>query len=83
MNDHTKARIIERIEPWIRRELQAVLRDPDPSIIVHFASALFIKRLETENNRQSRQTGVLVEDQVSSLRKFLYDKEDTFWHELR
>ncbi|KAL1209820.1 hypothetical protein V5N11_026403 [Cardamine amara subsp. amara] len=83
VNDHTKTRIIERIEPWIRREFQAVLGDPDPSIIVHFASALFIKRLERENNQQSRQTGMLVEDEVSSLRKFLYDKEDIFWHELR
>lgn len=83
MNDQTKARIIERIEPWIRRELQAVHGDPDPSIIVHFASALFIKRLERENNLQSGQTGMLVEDEVSSLRKFLFDKEDIFWHELR
>lgn len=83
VNDHTKAKITERIEPWIRRELQAVLGDPDPLIIVHFASALFIKRLARENNRQSEQTGMLVEDEVSSLRKFLYDKEDIFWHELR
>lgn len=84
-DDHTKARITERIEPWMRRELQAVLGDPDPSIIVHFASALFIKRLERENNGQSGQGGgILVEDQVSSsLGIFLGDKEDTFWHELR
>ncbi|KAF2605248.1 hypothetical protein F2Q70_00028578 [Brassica cretica] len=69
----------------MRRELQAVLGDPDPSIIVHFASALFIKRLERENNGQSGQGGgILVEDQVSSsLGIFLGDKEDTFWHELR
>ncbi|CAA7052042.1 unnamed protein product [Microthlaspi erraticum] len=77
VNDQAKARIIERIEPWIRREIQAVLGDPDPSIIVHLASALFIKRLEKEKNQQS------VEDEVSSLRKFLFDKEDLFWHELR
>lgn len=83
MNDYTKAKITERIEPWIRRELQAVLGDPDPSVIVHFASALFIKRLERENNRQTGQTGMLVEDEVSSLRKFLSDKVDIFWHELR
>ncbi|KAF3576627.1 hypothetical protein DY000_02035606 [Brassica cretica] len=84
-DDHTKARIIERIEPWMRREVQAVLGDPDPSIIVHFASALFIKRLERENNGQSGQGGgILVEDQVSSsLGIFLGDKEDIFWHELR
>nr|AAC79620.1 putative RING zinc finger protein [Arabidopsis thaliana] len=83
VNDYTKAKITERIEPWIRRELQAVLGDPDPSVIVHFASALFIKRLERENNRQTGQTGMLVEDEVSSLRKFLSDKVDIFWHELR
>uniref|UniRef100_A0A1J3FW70 RING-type E3 ubiquitin transferase n=1 Tax=Noccaea caerulescens TaxID=107243 RepID=A0A1J3FW70_NOCCA len=78
-----KARIIERIEPWIRRELQAVLGDPDPSIIVHLVSALFIKRLEKEKNQQSMETEILVEDEVSFLRKFLFDKEDLFWHELR
>ncbi|KAL9302155.1 putative transcription factor C2H2 family [Arabidopsis thaliana] len=83
VNDYTKAKITERIEPWIRRELQAVLGDPDPSVIVHFASALFIKRLERENNRHTGQTGMLVEDEVSSLRKFLSDKVDIFWHELR
>ncbi|XP_024003774.1 E3 ubiquitin-protein ligase Topors [Eutrema salsugineum] len=83
VDDQTKARVIERIEPWIRRELHAVLGDPDPSIIVHFASALFIKRLERENSRQSGQTGMLVEDEDSSLRRFLFDKEDIFWHELR
>ncbi|CAN8317223.1 unnamed protein product [Cochlearia groenlandica] len=82
-NDHTKAKIIERVEPWIRRELQAVLRDPDPTIIVHFASALFIKRLESENSQQSGQIGIWVEEEASSLRKFLFDKEDIFWHELR
>lgn len=84
-DDHTKARITERIEPWMRREVQAVLGDPDPSIVVHFASALFIKRLERENNGQSGQGGgILVEDQVSSsLGIFLGDKEDIFWHELR
>ncbi|CAH2058758.1 unnamed protein product [Thlaspi arvense] len=83
VNDHAKANLIERIEPWIRRELQAVLGDPDPSIIVHVASALFIKRLARESNQQSVQTGMLAEDEGSSLRKFLYDKEDVFWHELR
>ncbi|KAL0740214.1 hypothetical protein Bca4012_081727 [Brassica carinata] len=85
VNDHTKARITERIEPWMRRELQAVLGDPDPSIIVHFASALFIKRVERENNRQSGQGGgiAMEHESSSSLGMFLGDKEDIFWHELR
>ncbi|CAH8376505.1 unnamed protein product [Eruca vesicaria subsp. sativa] len=88
VNEHTKVRIIERIEPWMRREFQAVLGDPDPSIILHFASALFIKRLERENTPQSGHGGgggiVVEEDQVSSsLGIFLGDEEDIFWHELR
>ncbi|EOA28370.1 hypothetical protein CARUB_v10024575mg [Capsella rubella] len=83
VNDQAKAKIIERIEPWIRRELQVVLGEPDPLIIVHFASTLFIKRLEREDNRQPRQTEMLVEDEVSLLQKFLLDKADIFWHELR
>lgn len=83
MNDQAKEKIMERIEPWIRREVEAVLGDPDPSIVVHLVSALFIKRLEKEKIRQSGEMDVLVEDEVSSLRKFLFDKEDLFWHELR
>ncbi|KAK3003266.1 hypothetical protein RJ639_018878, partial [Escallonia herrerae] len=41
-----KERILRKIEPWIRRELQAILGDPDPSIIVHVATSLFISSLE-------------------------------------
>ncbi|XP_010548929.1 PREDICTED: E3 ubiquitin-protein ligase Topors [Tarenaya hassleriana] len=80
-NDQTKAMILQKIEPWIRRELQVVLRDPDPSIVVHVASSLFIESLERKHDQYSGQTGMPV-DELSSLRKFLHDKVEIFWHEL-
>ncbi|KAH7843627.1 hypothetical protein Vadar_018983 [Vaccinium darrowii] len=38
--------IEKKIEPWFRRELEAILGDPDPSVIVHVASSLFISGLQ-------------------------------------
>ncbi|KAG8480935.1 hypothetical protein CXB51_025618 [Gossypium anomalum] len=34
-NDFEKEKLLQRIEPWIQRELEAILGDPDPSIILH------------------------------------------------
>ena len=71
-----------RIEPWIRRELQAILGDPDPSVIVLVASSLYIATIEKTVRFSSGQldTG----DQfLAELRPFLLDKTNMFWHELR
>ncbi|PON88274.1 Cdk-activating kinase assembly factor [Trema orientale] len=80
-NNGVKARIVARIEPWIRRELQAILGDPDPSVIVHVASSLYIATIEKTVRFSSGQldTG----DQfLAELRPFLLDKTNMFWHEL-
>ncbi|KAL9237680.1 hypothetical protein vseg_012200 [Gypsophila vaccaria] len=82
MNNRDREEVLRRIEPWIRRELQAVLQDPDPTVIVHVATSLYLKRLENK-------TGVVsfCEDSEDSflvpLRPFLGDWTSTFWHELR
>ncbi|KAF9678024.1 hypothetical protein SADUNF_Sadunf08G0168800 [Salix dunnii] len=77
-----KQRILHRIEPWIQRELQAILEDPDPSVIVHVASSLFIASLERRSDVQSDQLGV--EDHfLQPLRRFLHGWTNMFWHELR
>ncbi|XP_059435121.1 uncharacterized protein LOC132168067 isoform X2 [Corylus avellana] len=81
-NIGVKERIVQRIEPWIRREVQAILGDPDPSIIVHVATSLFIASLEKKINVPSEQ--VDVEDNfIAPLHPFLHDRTNMFWHELR
>ncbi|XP_076891724.1 uncharacterized protein LOC143543242 [Bidens hawaiensis] len=65
--------LLKRIEPWIHRELHAVLGDPNPVILVHLVTSLFISSLERthENNHLER------------LQPFLLGRTSTFWHELR
>lgn len=82
INDGVKERILQRIEPWIHRELQALLGDQDPSIIVHVATSLFIASLENEGHVPSGQCDVR-DDLLARLRPFLLHRTDMFWHELR
>ncbi|XP_059632693.1 uncharacterized protein LOC132275253 isoform X2 [Cornus florida] len=80
-NNGVKERIFERIEPWIRRELQALLRDTDSSVIVHVAASLFISSLE---KRQCLPEESGVDDNfLSPLQPFLHERTNMFWHELR
>lgn len=81
-NIGAKERIVLRIGPWIRRELQAILGDPDPSVIVHVASSLFIASLENNINVHSEQLN-FEDESIASLRRFLDDRTSMFWHELR
>ncbi|KAJ7955056.1 E3 ubiquitin-protein ligase Topors isoform X2 [Quillaja saponaria] len=81
-NNGIKEKIQQRIEPWIRRELQAVLGDPDPTIIVHVATSQFIASVEEKANTPPGQLDV--EDRfIAPMRPFLHDKSNMFWHELR
>lgn len=77
-NNGVKERISRRIEPWIRRELQAILEDPDPSIIVHVASSLFFSSLDAPSNQS-----VLEVNHLQPLRPFLHGLTNMFWHELK
>ncbi|KAF1887332.1 hypothetical protein Lal_00040934 [Lupinus albus] len=80
--DALKNEIIQRIEPWIRRELQAVLGDPDPTVIVHVVTSQFIAWLEEKARMPSGQCDI-GDGFIHPLRPFLRDKASTFWHELR
>ncbi|XP_058082959.1 uncharacterized protein LOC131230955 [Magnolia sinica] len=81
-NNDAKEQIQRRLEPWIRRELHAILGDSDPSVIVHLATSLWISSLEEEFKVPSKT--VYMEDKfVQQLRPFLHDQTDMFWHELR
>lgn len=80
-NNGWKQQILQRIEPWIHRELQAILGDPDPSIIVHVVTSIFIKSLEEKLNDRSAQMDE--QNLTAALEPFLHESLDVFWHELR
>lgn len=74
--------ILHRIEPWIQRELQAILQDPDPTIIVHVATSLYLSSIA--NKTEALSTSADDEDGfLAPLRPFLHEWTNLFWHELR
>jgi len=76
-----KARIERRLEPWIHRELEAILGDQDPTVLVHFIFSLWFSRL---GKREENLIPPSNEDEfVQQLQPFLGDKANAFWHELR
>ncbi|XVF62637.1 hypothetical protein PTKIN_Ptkin09bG0024300 [Pterospermum kingtungense] len=81
-NDFEKQRILQRIEPWIRREIEAITGDPDTSIIFHVVSTLFFSKHEGNFDGSSGQLGV-EDDFLAPLKPFLLDRTKMFWHELR
>ncbi|KAI4345456.1 hypothetical protein L6164_012580 [Bauhinia variegata] len=81
-NNAEKEKLLERIKPWIRRELQTILSDPDPSVIVHVATSQYIAWLEEKAKSPSQQLDVQ-DSFMSPLCRFLHDKTSIFWHELR
>ncbi|XP_051128033.1 uncharacterized protein LOC127249328 [Andrographis paniculata] len=79
-NDGGQERILRKIEPWIRRELQAILGDPDPTVIVHVVTSIFILIYK---KKQESFLGQIEDDYLAPLRRFLGDQTELFWHELR
>ncbi|KAI3692417.1 hypothetical protein L6452_32232 [Arctium lappa] len=77
-----RERLLQRIEPWIHRELQAVLGDPDPAILVHLVTSLFVSSLEETHKVPSGPSGV-ENNYLEPLQPFLFERTSTFWHELR
>lgn len=79
-----KERILQKIEPWIERELKAITSDPDPSILVHVATSIYIAAIETKQNSSGHSGRALVEDNyLEALQPFLLERTSMFWHELR
>lgn len=82
MNNDAKERIQQRVEPWIKRELQAILGDSDPSVIIHLATSLWILSVEEKLKHPSRSS--CEEDKfIRQLKPFLLEQAEMFWHELR
>ncbi|XP_057956860.1 uncharacterized protein LOC131150266 [Malania oleifera] len=77
-----KERLLCRIEPWVRRELQAILGDPDPSVIVHVTTSHFISHLEKKFTTSSAHCDG-DNYHLAPLRPFLQEWTGMFWHELR
>ena len=81
-NNGIKERILQRIEPWIQRELQAILGNSDPSIIVRVATSIYISSLEEKVNVSSGQPD-MGDNFLAPLQPFLLERTNMFWHELR
>ncbi|XP_068659868.1 uncharacterized protein [Aristolochia californica] len=81
-NNDVKRGVHQRIEPWIQRELKAILDDSDPSLIVQLTSSLWILSLEERHGPQSGNA-LGVDKILQQLRPFLLNRTDQFWHELR
>lgn len=77
-----KERVQQKLEPWIRRELQAILDDPDPTVIVHVATSLYISSLQEKCSSTSEVSRVKT-DYFAQLHPFLHEWTELFWHELR
>lgn len=79
-----KERLLLKIEPWIQRELRAITSDPDPSILMHVATSIYIAAVERKQRSSEHSGRVLVEDNyLEPLRPFLLERTSMFWHELR
>ncbi|XP_050374675.1 uncharacterized protein LOC126792253 [Argentina anserina] len=83
VNDVVKERVLQRVEPWIRRELQVLLGEGDPSVVVRVAASLFVASLEKKDCVSSGQHDVVDDGFLEPLRPFLLDQTFMFWHELR
>lgn len=98
-----KARAERRLEPWVRRELQAVMPNSDHAFLVRLVLGLWFgaeyKSIHVAE-RQGRTSGpgtISTRDNgtgstevegtggkaMKELKRFLGDKAELFWHELR
>lgn len=80
-NNGARERIEKKIEPWIRWELDAILGDPDSSVIVHVASLLFMSSFE-EKREVSCEQSDFANNYLEPLRS-LHERTNMFWNELR
>ncbi|CAH9071827.1 unnamed protein product [Cuscuta europaea] len=81
-NSRVKSMVIQRVEPWIHRELEAILKDPNPSIIVHVVTSVLVSTIERGTIVSSEEPGTR-DELLAPLRPFLHEKTEHFWHELR
>eukprot|EP01018_Ginkgo_biloba_P017743 Gb_19948 [translate_table: standard] len=82
-DSNEKARIERRLEPWIRREMEAILGDQDPSLLVHLVLSLWFSYLREQEQKQNWKLMDNKDQFVQQLEPFLGDNAFAFWHELR
>lgn len=78
-----RARIERRLEPWIRRELEAILGDQDLAVLVHLVLSLWFSRLRKQEGTRNLIPSSNEDEFMQQLEPFLSDKANAFWHELR
>lgn len=78
-----KARIERRLEPWICRELEAILGEQDLTILVHLVLSLWFSRLRKQEGKRNLIPSSNEDEFMQQLEPFLGDKANAFWHELR
>lgn len=93
-----EARVRQRLEPWIQRELKVLLGESNHSIIIHVIFGLwFAFSGQSDSLRQGTHTqnqpfllrnirgveGVTESRAISELDKFLGSNASIFWHEFR
>eukprot|EP00850_Spirogloea_muscicola_P008949 SM000049S16720 [mRNA] locus=s49:264962:268157:- [translate_table: standard] len=93
-DEATRRRMMRQLEPWVARELKALLRDSDVSLLVHFVLGIWTSHLEKRLGSrsfscQAHQDGQLDKDVAAAqeaaqqLTPFLGSRALHFWHELR
>jgi len=96
MSQIQDTRAERRLEPWVRRELQAVLPYSDHDFLVRLVLGLWFGtereavlrperpgRSSTRHVTGSTEIEGAVEKAINELKRFLGDKAEVFWHELR
>ncbi|KAI5066483.1 hypothetical protein GOP47_0019107 [Adiantum capillus-veneris] len=93
-NPERRARIERRLEPWIRRELQAITGDLDHDLLTHLVLSMWLQFLSAKEevcgegssgqpHKRLAQSGFRDVDALRQLEPFLQEKASSFWHELR
>ncbi|KAH9328736.1 hypothetical protein KI387_000844, partial [Taxus chinensis] len=77
-----RERLERRLEPWIRRELEAILGVQDLTILVHLVFSLLFAKLKKREPKQNMDLMCGENEFIRQLEPFLGDKASLFWHEL-
>ncbi|XP_057871708.2 uncharacterized protein LOC131078083 isoform X2 [Cryptomeria japonica] len=78
-----RKRLESRLEPWILRELEAILGEQDLTILVHLVFSLLFASLGEKAQKQNMDLMCSENEFICQLEPFLGDKASHFWHELR
>ena len=78
--------LVERLRPWLRRELEAILHSPadDNDIVLHYIEALLMKQdlIYQQTPAPSLQEGNVLDAFIGALTGFVFEKTEHFVYEL-